>query len=505
MGEKRNGIGAAVGLRMRWLASVGCGVTLLALAGYEARHVVLVVVSALGLFAAGTGFLLRWRVTGTRATWQIGVGLVLLGLHHPVTITVGAFLDHREPGVATASGLLTVLTAATAGLRAYRGPGGPPRRRATAVTGLPGLALAAVLLMAGTALTSPRPVTAAAEAGAYLLTGALWTAVAVAAWRSDPLGTGARSSTRALAGIALAVGLLVALHGVPALFPEALAAVHALDDVGMAAVALAAGALALRQLTDALAGQERYVAGLLEQLAAHERQLQQARTCLHDGRAAVAGIRAVSSAVQHLSDASEPAARTELLDSVGAELRRLERMLRLPERSPVVSAVDVDQLVRTLVVSHRERGLRIQWEPSGRAPVGVDGDALAVIISNLLGNALAHAPEALCAVTVEFAERLTVTVADDGPGIPAARRATVFEAGARRPDSPGEGLGLAISRDLARRHGGDLEATDAAAGSRFVLTLPVRPLPAPSVMARIPVPRSERVPGPAASSAGSLR
>jgi signal transduction histidine kinase len=90
-------------------------------------------------------------------------------------------------------------------------------------------------------------------------------------------------------------------------------------------------------------------------------------------------------------------------------------------------------------------------------------------------------------VGVAVTDRLTVTVADDGPGLSPAGRAAAFEVGARRSGSPGEGLGLAISRDLARRHGGDLVAVDAAVGTCFALTLPARPV-TPSIA--LPRPRA---------------
>src|SRR5687767_4183653 len=60
----------------------------LCVAGHEARYTVLLLLATLGLFAAGVGFLLRWRVTSTAATRQIGVGLLLLGLHVPVGVVV---------------------------------------------------------------------------------------------------------------------------------------------------------------------------------------------------------------------------------------------------------------------------------------------------------------------------------------------------------------------------------------------------------------------------------
>lgn len=339
------------------------------------------------------------------------------------------------------------------------------------------------------------PVLPHATALAATLAGGSWLAVALAAWRSEPLVACERGPSRAVAGIAALVAASTAARVVPAAWPAATEPVRVAVGAGLVAAAALAGAAALRRLGAALAGQERYVAGLLEQLAGHERQLQEARACLHDSRATVAGVRAASSAVRHLGP-GQAALRADLEESVAAELARLERLLRLPGRAPAISTVELDDVVRPLVVSHRERGLRVSWAPTGAAPVTLDGDALAVILGNLLGNALAHAPRSVCRVDVTVTDRLTVSVSDDGPGLSAAGRATAFEAGVRRSGSPGEGLGLAISRDLARRHGGDLVAAETTAGTCFVLTLPAVPASAPPV---VPHPRSGVVPEVAAA------
>jgi signal transduction histidine kinase len=452
-------------------AGAGTALAALALAGHDARHVLLLVLGTLGLLTAGVGFLLRWRITSTAATRQVGVGLLLLGLSQPMAIAVGALLHQRFPHAAAAAGLGVVLVAAGVVLRAFPGRHLPPvwrvSRRVAALLGLLG---AALLVLAAS------PVGPVVPAAPALLAGTAWLTVAVAAWRSEPLIACERAPARALALIALLVGLATAARAVPTVWPESTEAVRVVVGVGLLVAAVSACLSALRRLTAALAGQERYVAGLLEQLAGHERQLQQARACLHDARAATAGIRAATSAVRHLGPA-QSATRADLEESVAVEMARLERMLRLPERAPTVSTVDLDAVVRALVVSHRERGLRVSWAPTGTAPVRVDGDALAVILGNLLGNALTHAPRALCSVTVEVTDHLQVTVADDGPGLSPAGRAAAFEAGARRSGSPGEGLGLAISRDLARRQGGDLVAAATASGSCFLLTLPLDAVP----------------------------
>jgi signal transduction histidine kinase len=71
-----------------------------------------------------------------------------------------------------------------------------------------------------------------------------------------------------------------------------------------------------------------------------------------------------------------------------------------------------------------------------------------------------------------------VTVADDGPGVPEAVGAAVFEPGRRADPADGHdgaGLGLALARRLARAAGGDIELaprTNGRGGAGFVVTLP---------------------------------
>jgi signal transduction histidine kinase len=98
-------------------------------------------------------------------------------------------------------------------------------------------------------------------------------------------------------------------------------------------------------------------------------------------------------------------------------------------------------------------------------------------VINLVQNAAKFSPPtAPVAIAVGVsAEAVIVTVADQGTGVPVADRERLFGKFIRlRPDAPGTGLGLYISRGIARAHGGDivLEASSPA-GSRFVLTLPI--------------------------------
>lgn len=77
-------------------------------------------------------------------------------------------------------------------------------------------------------------------------------------------------------------------------------------------------------------------------------------------------------------------------------------------------------------------------------------------------------------VTADTSE-VRVTVADQGRGVPSDARERIFERFVRlHRDAPGSGLGLYISRGIARAHGGDIVIeSSSSAGSRFALTLPI--------------------------------
>ncbi len=69
---------------------------------------------------------------------------------------------------------------------------------------------------------------------------------------------------------------------------------------------------------------------------------------------------------------------------------------------------------------------------------------------------------------------IVVDVEDDGPGVPAHLRETVFEPFVRLNEegTRGAGLGLAAARSIARAHGGDIVIHDAEQGARLRVTLP---------------------------------
>lgn len=111
----------------------------------------------------------------------------------------------------------------------------------------------------------------------------------------------------------------------------------------------------------------------------------------------------------------------------------------------------------------------------------VDGSRIATVLGNLLDNAVKYSPpgaEVRCTVHRE-GDRAAVEVSDHGAGIADADRARLFTRFGRIPTPAtrgvaGTGLGLYISRELARRHGGDITLeSHEGAGSTFILTLPL--------------------------------
>ena len=110
--------------------------------------------------------------------------------------------------------------------------------------------------------------------------------------------------------------------------------------------------------------------------------------------------------------------------------------------------------------------------------VRVKPNAFGRLLANLIGNAMRYARTVK--ITARVADHmLTLTVDDDGPGIPPEKRAEAFRPfvrldNARNLDETGTGLGLAIALDIARAHGGDLRLEDSPKGGlRAVVQIPV--------------------------------
>jgi two-component system osmolarity sensor histidine kinase EnvZ len=203
--------------------------------------------------------------------------------------------------------------------------------------------------------------------------------------------------------------------------------------------------------------------------------------------------------------------RTTMLAGVSHDLRtlltRFKLELALIDDSPEIEALrkDVDEMGRMieayLAFARGDGGeqasptdmaafldvLKADAERNGhKASVVFHGTPIVTVrpaafkrcLANLVSNAARFAPT--IAITGHRDHRwLTITVDDDGPGIPAAMREEVFKPflrldDARNQDEGGTGLGLAIARDIARSHGGDIMLSDSPLGGlRATVRVPV--------------------------------
>ena len=124
---------------------------------------------------------------------------------------------------------------------------------------------------------------------------------------------------------------------------------------------------------------------------------------------------------------------------------------------------------------------RRRGRSGGVPPVAGDESAVRRAVDHVVSNAARHAT-ATVRITVGAVDgTVRVDVDDDGPGIPESQRADVVRRFVRLDegrdrDAGGAGLGLAVSSDVARAHGGHLQIADSPlGGARVTLTLPSSP------------------------------
>jgi signal transduction histidine kinase len=246
--------------------------------------------------------------------------------------------------------------------------------------------------------------------------------------------------------------------------------------VGMAVVAGLLGAAVVCTMTHVLfrrsvVAHQREVQQLQETLAQVRSTVLEERELLHEVGSTVAGI-ATASHVMRQAPVLSPQRRARLEHMVEAELARLNRLVGSRAPSPAVE-FEVDEVVEQLVTSHQERGLDVCWQPCHARAKG-NPDAFAEVVNILLENAGRHGRGAVRLDLSASGEDVELVCSDDGPGIAEEVRGGLFTSGATGPDSPGQGLGLAIARRLMSERGGSLELLDCPEpGATFVARLPV--------------------------------
>ncbi len=127
------------------------------------------------------------------------------------------------------------------------------------------------------------------------------------------------------------------------------------------------------------------------------------------------------------------------------------------------------------------REVRLENQVADGVIAQADPDRLRQVLANLIDNAIKYGRTggrvAIGGRSVDGA-RVEISIADDGPGIPAEARARIFERfyrvdKARSREQGGTGLGLAIVKNVVQAHGGEVRVESApGAGTQFFITLP---------------------------------
>jgi len=146
-----------------------------------------------------------------------------------------------------------------------------------------------------------------------------------------------------------------------------------------------------------------------------------------------------------------------------------------PRRVPTDLHELAARMVRFLEPSLDEAGILAELKPGAAgATAATDPDLVEQILLNLLKNAIEALPRGgkITLSAGQDGAGAYIDVADDGPGLPTQARSQLFQPFVTSKGSAGTGLGLAVSRRLARALGGELAYVDSEKGTSWRLTLP---------------------------------
>jgi len=255
--------------------------------------------------------------------------------------------------------------------------------------------------------------------------------------------------------------------------PGSLAAVRLARSTAEIEPVLAAINGLLQRVQSAMARERRFTAD-----AAHELRTPLAALKIHAQNAARAA-----------SAAEREASLERMMAGLDRSVRLVEQMLalsraaapRAPAAEPVPLLQVVEDALDDVLPTLKGRGVKVSVasDPAeAELVLRGDRDKLTCLARNLLDNAARYAPPG-SAIHVELAGRAgatTLTVRDEGPGIPPELRERVFESYYRIPGTPGDGsgLGLAIVREIAAEHGATVALGDGndGRGTRISVSFP---------------------------------
>jgi signal transduction histidine kinase len=308
---------------------------------------------------------------------------------------------------------------------------------------------------------------------------------ALAHLRFDPASAGLALGVPRMHGIGLAVMLaVIALVVAICAYPVVRKLTSRLERLERSVQAWGEGQLATRVAVEGedeiarLATSFNHAAERVESLVAAQKSL--LANASHELRSPLARIRM---AAELMAEGAPPAIGAELRRNV-AELDGLIDEVLLASRLDAQAAIPCPEEL-DLAGLVAEECARVNAELEAR-PLVMMGEPklLRRMVRNLLENAVRYGGGAPVEVRLGALDEATLRldVCDGGPGIPEGERERIFEpfyriAGASEA-AGGVGLGLALVRQIARRHGGEAQClANGARGCCFRVTLPLRPIP----------------------------
>jgi two-component system sensor histidine kinase CreC len=233
--------------------------------------------------------------------------------------------------------------------------------------------------------------------------------------------------------------------------------------------------LALRRMQEALEGKqyaEEYVQTLTHELKSPLSAIRGAAELLQEGMAPQQQARFIANI------RTEAARIARIVDRM-LELAKLENRRETPEMEPV----ELDAMIRTVAESAEPllagKNLKLEIAAADRLTVSGNAFLLHQALENLVQNAIEFSPQGgtVRVAVMPDGDRVTISVTDEGPGIPDYALDRIFERfySLGRPDSgrKSTGLGLNLVREVAASHGGTIRVTNRPEGGALAeLSLP---------------------------------
>ncbi len=213
------------------------------------------------------------------------------------------------------------------------------------------------------------------------------------------------------------------------------------------------------------------------------------RSVSHELRTPLTALRGMA---ENLEDSATPEQRRSV-EIIQAESERLQRLVNellaggerefvaLREKRLIQAGALAASVVELMQSRAARGGVALHYQTTSAAGgIGGDADRLKQALVNLLDNALKWTPAggeirvAVSDCTLRNEPGVAIAVADTGPGIPDELRASIWERGIRGRDG-GQGLGLALVREIVEAHGGEVQIQEGP-GTTIELCFPRLPV-----------------------------